>query len=63
MPSWLRSGPCSGLGRTYERHQRGILRINRDMIEKKKEIEEGDTLRYHLIDYTDGKREKQLDYI
>lgn len=40
-----------------------ILRINRDVIEKKKEIEEGDTLRDHLIYYTDGKREKQLEYI
>lgn len=35
----------------------------RDVIEKKKEIEKDDTLRYHVIKYTDGKREKQLEYI
>lgn len=39
-----------------------IFPITRDAIEKKKEFEEGDTLRYHLINYTDGKREKRLEY-
>lgn len=34
-----------------------ILRINRDVIQKKNKIEEGETLRDHLISYTDGKRE------